>query len=248
MLHSLEKPTKMESPKSRAFDFWRFRRLLAFFFDNQPSRFARLALKYFLTETIKTTRGIEYGESETEQFGEPFQLGFQRGNFTEINLKKIIEKTEKILRFPQFTVPCCCKLAYLHTLKGISDLNKAHKLFEEEKLSADRQKYQPRKRWLDSDFIVCANRPKLEEYENRIIMEPHTDELRQLSLLWANKRTKAAVYAIKAVTFSCFWPRGIPTAIEAFKSVLQLVQQKPFICTKRQKIDWLWSCAFNMSR
>ena len=95
---------------------------------------------------------------------------------------------------------------------------------------------------------VRANRLKLKELENRIIMDPYTDELHQLSCLWADDRTKAAVYAIKAVTFSCFGPWGTQKAIEAFKNALELVQQKPSICTKWQKFDWLWSCAFNMSR
>ena len=139
-------------------------------------------------------------------------------------------------------------MAYLHTLKGISDFNKAHKFLEEETILAERRNCQPRKRWVDCDFIVRANRLKLKEYENRIIMDPHTDELHQLSLLWANKRTKAAVYAIEAVTFSCFGPRGISTANDACKTALLLTQQSPSICTKWQKFDSLWCCAFNMSR
>ena len=100
----------------------------------------------------------------------------------------------------------------------------------------------------DCDFIVRANRLQLKEYENRNIMDSHTDELRQLSLLWENKSTKAVVYAIKAVTFSCFGPWGIPTTIDACKTALLLTQQSPSICTKWQKVDWLWCCAFNMSR
>ena len=139
-------------------------------------------------------------------------------------------------------------MAYLHTLKGISDFNKAHKFLEEETILAKRQNCRPKKRWLDCDFIVRANRLKLKEFENRNIMDSHTDELHQLSLLWANKKTKAAVYAIKAVTFSCFGPWGILTAIEACKTALLLTQQNPSIFTKWQKFDWLWCCAFNMSR
>ena len=169
--------------------------------------------------------------------------------FTESHLRNIKSKTErKILRYPQFTVAYCCTLAYLHTLKGICDFKKAHTFLEEENISFKKQRYQPKKRWLDCDFIVRANRLKLKEYENRNIMDSHTDELRQLRLLWENKRTKAAVYAIKAVTFSCFGPWGIPTAIEASKTALLLTQQSPSICTKWQKFDWLWSYAFNMSR
>ena len=169
--------------------------------------------------------------------------------FTESHLRYIIAKTKKKnLRYPQFTIAYCCTLAYLHTLKGINDFNEAHKLLEEETILAKRQNCRLKKRWLDCDFIVRANRLKLKEFENRNIMDSHTDELRQLSLLWANKRTKAAVYAIKAVTFSCFGPRGIPTAIDACKTALLLTQQNPSICTKWQKFDWLWCCAFNMSR
>ena len=169
--------------------------------------------------------------------------------FTESHLRNIIKKTErKILRYPQFTVAYCCTLAYLHTLKGINDFNEAHKFLEEETILAERQNCRPKKRWLDCDFIVRANRLKLKEFENRNIMNSHTDELHELSILWADKRTKAAVYAIKAVTFSCFGPRGIPTAIDACKTALLLAQQNPSICTKWQKFDSLWCCAFNMSR
>ena len=148
----------------------------------------------------------------------------------------------------KFSVAYCCTLAYLYTLKDINDFNKAHELLEESNLSIKKQNYQPKKRWLDCDFIVRANRLKLKEYENRNKLDSHTNELHQLSLLWANKRTKAAVYAIKAVTFSCFGPRGIPTAIEASETALVLTQHSPSICTNWQKFDWLWCCAFSMSR
>ena len=169
--------------------------------------------------------------------------------FTESHLRDIIAKTKrKILRYPQFTVAYCCTLGYLHTLKGISDFNEAHKFLEEENISIKKQNYQPEKRWLDCDFIVRANRLKLKEFENRNIMDSHTDELHELSRLWADDRTKAAVYAIKGVTFSCFGPSGIQKAIEAFENTLKLVQQKPSICTKWQKFDWLWSFACNRSR
>ena len=169
--------------------------------------------------------------------------------FTESHLRKIVEKTErKILRHPQFTVAYCCTLAHLHTLKDIKNLKKAYELLEENNIPIKKQRYQRKKRWLDCDFIVRANRLKPKEFENRNIMDSHMDELHQLSLLWANKRTKAAVYVIKAVTFSCFGPRGIPTAIEASKTALVLTQQSPSICTKWQKFDWLWCCAFNISR
>ena len=169
--------------------------------------------------------------------------------FTESHIRDIIAKTErKIFRFPQFTVAYCCTLTYMHTLKGISDFNKAHKFLQEENIWINKQIYQPEERWLDCDFIVRANRLKLKEFENKNNMDSHTDELHQLSLLWADKRTKAAVYAIKAVTFSCFGPRGITMAIDACKNALLLTQQNPSICTKWQKFDWLWSCAFNMSR
>ena len=169
--------------------------------------------------------------------------------FTESHIRDIIAKTErKILRFPQFTVAYCCTLTYLHALKGISDFNKAHKFLQEENILIKKQNYQPEERWLDCDFIVRANRLKLKEYENRKIKDSHKDELHELSILWANKKTKAAVYVIKAVTFSCFGPRGIRNAIDACKTALLLTQQSASICTKWQKFDWLWCCAFNMSR
>ena len=145
--------------------------------------------------------------------------------FTESHLRNIIEKTErKILRYPQFTVAYCCTLAYLHTLKGINDFNQAHKFLEEEKNLTESQNCQPKnqKKWLECDFIVRANFLKLKEFENRNIMDSHTDELHEPNLLWADKRTKAAVYAIKAVTFSCFGLMGIPTAIDACKTALFL--------------------------
>ena len=159
-----------------------------------------------------------------------------------------VETTErKILRNPQFIVAYCCTLAYPHTLEDIRNLKKAHEILEENNISIRKQSYRPKKRWLDCDFIVRANRLKLKEFKNRNIMDSLMDELHQLSLLWANKRTKAAVYAIEAVTFSCFGPRGIPTAIEASKTALALTQQNPSICIKWQKFDWLWCCAFNVS-
>ena len=158
--------------------------------------------------------------------------------FTDSHLRDKIAKTErKILRFPQFTIAYCCTLAYLHTLKGINDFNEAHKFLEEETILAKRQNCRPKKRWLDCDFIVRANRLKLKEFENRNNVDSHTDELRQLSVLWADDKTKAAVYAIKGVTFSCSGPWGTQKAIEAFKNALELVQQEPAICTKWQRFD-----------
>ena len=171
----------------------------------------------------------------------------------ERNVKTVTEKIKnKIEQYPQFTVAYRCSLAYLYTLPDFHDFNEAYDYLDGTKAGLPtRDDLKIQERWLGCDFIERATRLKMKErefYENGCSLGDASEELARLTDLWANNRVKATVYAVKGVTFNCFGPMKYHVAVEAFKNAIKLAESDSDVCSNWQMFDWLWGCAFSMSR
>ena len=171
----------------------------------------------------------------------------------EQQLQRVIKRTKnKLFRHPHLSVAYRCILAYLYSIEDVSNFDEAYKYLEGTEPSLpDQQCFIPAERWLECEFIIRANLLKLRQKEalkNGGFIENVDEELNQLSVLWKKNSTKAAVFAIKGVTFSCFGPKRTKEAIDSYKIALDIASRDPEACTTWQKFDWLWECAANMSR
>ena len=170
----------------------------------------------------------------------------------EKSIDDVIQKVKnKINRHPQFTVAYHCTLAYLYSSQNVHDFNEAYDYLEGGKPLEDAQSLNPPERWLDSDFIVKANLLKLEQLElleNGKTIRDVTQELNELNELWKDNKVRASVYAVKGITYNCFGPMKYPIAVESFKCAIKIAEEDPGICSNWHFFDWLWGCAFSMSR
>ena len=163
----------------------------------------------------------------------------------------ILKVKNKINRHPQFTVAYHCTLAYLYSSQSVHDFNEAYDYLEGIKPLEDAQSLNPPERWLDCDFIVKANLVKLKQLEtlgNGKAIPDVTQELHELNEMWKDNKVRASVYVVKGITYNCFGPMKYSIAVESFKCAIKLAEEDPEICSNWHFFDWLWGCAFSMSR
>ena len=171
----------------------------------------------------------------------------------------VIRKTKnKLKRSPHAAVAHRCTLAYLYAVTK-KDFNKAYSYLENLETSPDIGNAKPPERYLACEFIVKANRLKLDEFENQqqsLVLTTNSEEklkqlaedVKSLENLWQDSKTRAAVFAIKGITFSCFGPKKYDVAISAYETALELVDDDPVACNAWHKFDWLWGLGLTLSR
>ena len=174
-------------------------------------------------------------------------------------LDYLIESTKsKLKRSPHAAVAHRCTLAYLYAVTK-KDFNKAYSYLENLETSPDIENAKPPERYLACKFIVKANRLKLDEFENQqqsLVLTTNSEEklkqlaedVKSLENLWQDSKTRAAVFAIKGITFSCFGPKKYDVAISAYETALQLVDDDSVACNTWHNFDWLWGLGLTLSR